>query len=144
MHYVNSFYTNLSVSGQKVSGFWSSVGFKIGAVTRFVPPIRDTCIRGDQNISQIQSMVANRGLTNQANVHTPMWKSRSVARQNLAILAAIGHRFIAPKKENSKFRRAGLRRRARRPETGDFYLLALGAWPLYVLVVLIFLCEDNY
>ena len=32
------------------------------------------CIRGDQ-ISHIQSMVAKRGFTNQANVHTSMWKS---------------------------------------------------------------------
>ena len=38
------------------------------------------CIRGDQ-ISDVQSMAAKRGLTNRANVHTPMWKPRT-ARQN--------------------------------------------------------------
>ena len=38
-----------------------------------------------------------------------------------AIFAAIGHRFIAKKEENYQFRRAGLGRRARRPETGDFF-----------------------
>ena len=60
-----------------VSGFWSSVSFKIGAVTLFFfflgggrnREIRDTCIRADQ-ISHVQSMVAKRGLTNRANIHT--------------------------------------------------------------------------
>ena len=66
--------------------------------------ICDTCIRGDQ-ISHVQSMVAKRGLTNSANV--PI---------NPAILDAIGHRFVA-----KKFKFKMLRRRAWRPETGDFY-----------------------
>ena len=69
---------------QKVSGFWSSVGFKIGAGTRlffghlFPPFFGPTgkyvihCIRRDQIV---QSTVAKRGLTNRANVHTPMWTS---------------------------------------------------------------------
>ena len=62
------------------------------------------CIRGNQ-ISHIQSMVAKRGLTNQANAHTPyMWKKSFKAQQGRipidpAILAAIGHRFIAQKKD---------------------------------------------
>ena len=53
-------------------------------------------IRGGQ-ISHIQNTVAKRGLTNQANIDTPMWKSRlksSTAefQSDPAILAAIGHR----------------------------------------------------
>ena len=51
-------------------------------------------------ISHRQSMVAKRGLTNRANVHTPKRKShlKQYRRNpiNPAILAAIGHRFIAP------------------------------------------------
>ena len=79
---------------KKVSPLWSSVGFKIGAMIRFfcsffvlfgdlfffilfLPMGKYVihCIRGDQ-ISHEQTMVAKRGLTNRANVHTPMWKSR--------------------------------------------------------------------
>ena len=41
-----------------------------------------------------QSTVAKRGLTNRANVHTPMWKSR-LKTQHGRILAAIGHHFTA-------------------------------------------------
>ena len=44
-----------------------------------------------------------------------------------AILAAIGHRFIAEKKGNEKCWRTGLRRHARIPETGDFFLGGGGA-----------------
>ena len=58
-------------------------------------------------ISHTQSMVANRGCTNQANVHTPMGKSRLKHSTAIdpTIFAAIGHRFMA-----------------QRPETGDFNL----------------------
>ena len=66
----------------KVSGFWSSVGFKIGAVLRFCfrpsfilasREIRDTFYtRGPNFPFNIQTMAAKRGLTNEANVHTPM------------------------------------------------------------------------
>ena len=85
------------------------------------------CIRGDQ-ISHIQSMVAKRGLTNQANVHTPMWKSNFKAQHGRtpidpAILATIGHRFIATTKRKLKMAtRVDLRQRTRRPETRDFSL----------------------
>ena len=64
---------------KKVSGFWSSVGFKIVAAMRFfsghlfIYVYVIHCIRRDQ-ISHVQSMVAKRCLTNRANVHTPMWK----------------------------------------------------------------------
>ena len=68
-------YFNAKKKEKKVSGFWSLVGFKISAVTHFFwganREIRDACIRDDQ-MSHIQSMVANRGLTNWPNVHTPM------------------------------------------------------------------------
>ena len=37
--------------------------------------IRDTLYMREPNFPYIQSMVAKGGLTNQANVHTPMWKS---------------------------------------------------------------------
>ena len=52
-------------------------------------------------------MVAKRGLTNQANVHTPMWKKSLKAQQGKnpidpAILAEIGHRFIAKKNKKNK------------------------------------------
>ena len=65
--------------------------------------IRVACIRGDQ-ISHIQSMVAKRGLTNRANVHTSMSKKSFKTQHGRnpidpAILAAIGHRFIANKKK---------------------------------------------
>ena len=74
---------------KKVSGFWSSVCFKNGAVTRFFSFFssfcnlvvvicwptgkydRPTCIQWDR-ISHIQSMVATGEFTNRANVHTPM------------------------------------------------------------------------
>ena len=75
----------------------------------------NTCTRlleQDKN-SHTQSMVARRGLTNLANVYTPMWKSLKHST------AANGHRFIA-KKRKLKCRRTALRRHARRPETGDF------------------------
>ena len=66
----------LENKAKQVYCFWSSVGFKVGAVTCFLcfftnREIRGTCIRRDQ-ISHIQSMVAEGGLTNVANVHTPM------------------------------------------------------------------------
>ena len=79
---------------KKVSGFWSSVGFKIGRVFFYMI----YCIRGDQ-ISHRQSMVAKRRLTNQANVHTPMSFKAQLGRIPIdpAVLAAIGHRFIATK-----------------------------------------------
>ena len=103
---------------KKVSSFWSSVGFKIGAVTLFFfffffffsplsviffLPAGKYVIHGDQ-ISHLQSMVAKRGLTNRANVYTPMWKCRlkhSTAEFQWIqqIFAAIGHRFIANKKK---------------------------------------------
>ena len=57
-------------------------------------------------ICQTQSMVAKRGLINQANVHTHTCVKKLFKTQrgrisiNPAILAAIGHRFIAKKKQN--------------------------------------------
>ena len=59
----------------KVPSFWSSVGFKIGALTRFLSAIFlgptgkyvIHCIRGEQ-IFHIQSTVAKRGLTKRANL----------------------------------------------------------------------------
>ena len=66
------------ISPKKVSGFWSSVGFKIGAVTCLLffnlPTWKHVAhyIRGDRITHNIQSMVAKRGLTNRANVNTPM------------------------------------------------------------------------
>ena len=56
-------------------------------------------------ISHTQSMVAKRGRTNRANIHTPYVK-KSFKTQNgrnpvdPAILAAIRHRFIAKREEN--------------------------------------------
>ena len=65
--------------------------------------IRDTCIRGDQ-ISHIQSMAVKRGLTN-------CEKTFKTQHGRIPIEPAI----LAAK---LKCRRAGLRRRARIPETG--------------------------
>ena len=74
------------------------------------------CIRGDQRSHIIRSMVAKRGLTNQANVHTTMWKKSFKAQHGRipidpAIFDAIGHRFVA----------GLMRRRVRRPETRDLF-----------------------
>ena len=60
------------------------------------------CIRRDQ-ISHIQSMVAKRGLTNSAKRSYPYVKKLFKAQHGRilidpAILAAIGHRFIAKNK----------------------------------------------
>ena len=55
-------------------------------------------------------MVAKRCITNRANVVKKSFKAHGRIPIDTAILAAIGHRFIA-----------GLRRRARRPETEDFF-----------------------
>ena len=87
------------------------------------------CIPGDQ-ISHIQIMVAKSGLTNRANVHIPigvkksLWFNAQHGRIPIdpAILAAIGHRFIAKKNENLKCWCTGLMRRARIPETEYFFL----------------------
>ena len=76
--------------------------------------IRNTCIRGDQ-ISHIQSMVAKRGLTNWANVHTPVETQHGRNPLDPAILAATGHRFIAKTNKKSK--------NATRTETRDQTLL---------------------
>ena len=80
----------LLIGHKKVSGFWSSVGFKSGALMHFFFLVIfffgqqgntwscDTWrihVHGD-HISHIPRMVAKRGLTNQANVHIPLWKSR--------------------------------------------------------------------
>ena len=59
-------------------------------------------LKPDQ-ISHAQSMVAKRGHTIRANVHTPV-KNLFIIQHgripiNPAILAAIGHRFIAKKKK---------------------------------------------
>ena len=99
-------------TAKKVSGFWSSVGLKIGTVACFClffanREIRDTYIVSSGTTFPMQSMVAKRGLTNHANVHTHMWKSRlkhSTAEfQSIpAILAAIVHCFIAPQKRKLK------------------------------------------
>ena len=68
---------------KEVSGFWSKVGFKIGAVTSlffgnfsFVFAKTWYTILEPDQISHTQSIVAKRGLTNRANVRTPVWKCR--------------------------------------------------------------------
>ena len=73
--------------------------------------IRTQCIRGYWNqtntqISHTQSVVAKRGRTNRANVHTPYVKKSFKTQHGRipidpAILAAIGHRFIAKKTKNA-------------------------------------------
>ena len=79
-------------------------------------------IETDQ-ISHIQSMVDRRGLTNQ---FIPLYVKKSFKTQrgrisiDPAILAAIGHRFIA-KTNKWKYWRAGLRQRTWRPETRYFF-----------------------
>ena len=56
-------------------------------------------------ISHTQSMVAKRGLINPTNVHTPSFVNKSFKTQHgrvpidSAILAAIGHRFLAKIKQ---------------------------------------------
>ena len=80
------------------------------------------CIPGDQ-ISHIQIMVAKSGLTNRANVHIPigvkksLWFNAQHGRIPIdpAILAAIGHRFIA--KKNPKFKMLVHRSDATRADT---------------------------
>ena len=62
---------------KKVSGYWSSVGFKIGAVRHFFFCFFSTGkyvmqVYAATKFPIIQSMVAKRGLTNRAKVHTPM------------------------------------------------------------------------
>ena len=85
-----------------------------------------TCTRRDQ-ISHVQSTVAKRGLTNRANVHTPMWKSRlkhSAAEFQLIQQFWLQLDIVSSKKnlkENYKCRHAGLRRCTRKPETGEFF-----------------------
>ena len=60
-----------------------------------------------EHISRTKSMVPKRGLTNRANVHTPidvktLFKTRcSRIPIDPAILAAIGHCFIAKKEEEN-------------------------------------------
>ena len=49
--------------------------------------IRDTCCICHDQISNFQSMAAKRGLTNQASVYTPMWKSHS--KQSMAEFRSI-------------------------------------------------------
>ena len=71
-------------------------------------------------ISYTQSMVAKRGLTNRACVHTctctPPYMYMYVKKPRIpidpAILAAIGHRFIAQKKKTKKLTRGD-----QKPET---------------------------
>ena len=83
---------NVSVGPpKKVSCFWSSVGFKIGAVMHFLfmllfkcfcnflviffnREIRDTCITLWTKCP-IQNMVAKRGITNWENIYTLWGKS---------------------------------------------------------------------
>ena len=93
-----------------MSCLWSSVGFKIDAVTLFFKFFffvkfifgqdGNTCIHWEQISHNIQRMVAKRGLTNRANVHT-LCEKKSFKTQHGSIpidpasLAAIGHRFIA-------------------------------------------------
>ena len=86
-----------------ISGFWSSVGFKISAMTRFFlsaifflvsREIRDTLYTRGPNYP-LQSMVAKRGLTNLANVKKSFKAQHGRIPIDPAILAAIGHRFIA-------------------------------------------------
>ena len=66
------------ISGHRLSS--KSVRYRtfiyfFGSLVFFCQRDTCTCISRDQ-ISHIQSMVAMRGLTNRANVHTPVWKSR--------------------------------------------------------------------
>ena len=126
MFYLPCYKLFISDWGQKkVSGFWSSVGFKIGAVTCFLGgnvgvvffvcfcfASRDTwyTVHAEVIFPIIQSMVAKRGLTNRTNVHTQHGKNLI----DPAILAAIGHRFIDEQKRKLKLLR---------PETGLF------VWP---------------
>ena len=101
---------------KKVSSFWSSVGFKISAVTCFYlffwvvlyffiffwPTGKYVIhvIRRYQISHNIQSMVSKRGLTNWANIHTHMWKTQHGRIPiDPAILAAIGHHFTAKKRK---------------------------------------------
>ena len=84
--------------------------------------IRDTCTCGNQ-ISHTQSMAAKRGLTNRANIHVP-YVNKSFKAQHgrisidLAILVAIGHRFIANIKR--KFKMQMHRSEAMRAETRNW------------------------
>ena len=122
-----------AIRPKKVSCFWSSVGFKIGTVMHiFFRPFfyfyffcQQGNIHGDQ-ISHTQSMVAKRGLTNRANVHTPMWKSHlNTARQNSNRSSNYGCNWTSShsnkKIEEKKCWHVGPRRHAWRPETGDFF-----------------------
>ena len=133
-------HTYNSASGQKrnVSGFWSSVSFKIGPATRYL--FYFFCQQGNTWYPHIQSMVAKRGLTNWANVHTPMRNGRLKQHGRIpidpAILAATGHRFIAPpqkKKKNLKKKcwHAGLTHAETRNQSCCFFRVGGGGGGRY-------------
>ena len=100
--------------------FHTIIGFKIGAVTRFLGGnfvfiysffvwqsvkyvIHVYAVIRTRPNFPYASMVAKRGLTNPTNVHTPFVNKAFKAQCgriiiNPAVLAAIGHRIIAPTK----------------------------------------------
>ena len=80
-----------------------------------------------------KSIVAKRGHTNQAKVHTPMWKIMFKTQHGRITidpptLPPIGHRFIVKTKTNIKCWCSGLGRRARRPETADIFVYMIQLW----------------
>ena len=109
----------------------------------FLPPGPET------KFPIIQSMVAKRGLTNQAYVHTPYVKTSFKTQHGRipidpAISAAIGHRFIAHKKEqkikNAEARVWGDARGDQKPE-----IFCCWPWMLingYVIMLLYFAAQS--
>ena len=88
-----------------------------------------TLLLEPDQLSHTQSMVdTSRGCTNRANVRTPLPRFEKKTQHGRipidpAILAAIGHRFIAKEKRKAITKQCqctGLRQRVRRPETRDF------------------------
>ena len=70
------------------------------------------------HISHTQTILTKRGLTNRATVQSQHGRIPT----DIAILAAIGHRFTAKKKKKNLNADARVvRQGARRPETGDFF-----------------------
>ena len=69
----NKIFHSNPIRPKKVSGqFWSSVSFIFSAIF-FLPTGKYVIhVYAGTNISHTQSMVAKRGFTNQANVHTPI------------------------------------------------------------------------
>ena len=105
--YDDEFEKETMLDQKKVYGFWSSFGFKIGAVMHFYfilfcfkailfvfanREIRDTLYMQGPNFPCTKYSAAKRGFTNQANIYTPVR-----IPIDPAILSAIGLRFIAKK-----------------------------------------------